>query len=383
MHICHLDPLFIPYAGGAEKVVYEVSRRLTDRHKISVLTSRLPKTKARERMANIDVKRVSPSIYLEKMPAVVPPPFTIVPFFNYSLLKEEGDLFHIHNRFWYYYGTMLTLKLLKRKKLAMTLHNALPKGISFSVDYGALAYDLLVGRRWMELSNVIIAVSEYTRDVTVPKRLHHKVHVVHNGVDVKKFDPKKSGAGIRKKLGIHENAFVVLENARLVEQKGYKYLLEAFAMLKKAHKESELVIIGRGPLKGRILQHASKLGISKSVRIVTGIPESQLPLYYRAADIFAHSAVWEPCAVVNPEALASGLPITAFNIGGNPEQIRSSYGVLTEPRNSAALHEGMEYLYDNDKEGKKFGIKARERAVKDFAWEVVADRWDSAYQSVK
>ena len=180
MHICHLDPLFHPYHGGAEKVVYEVSRRLTDRHRISVLTSRLPNTKPREKLAGMEIVRASPSIYLENMPSFVPPPFTIVPFFNCLLLKHDADLYHIHNRFWYYYGTMLNLKLLKRKKLALTLHNALPKGISPTVDYGSLAYDLLVGRRWMELSNVIIAVSEYTRDVTVPKRLHHKVHVVHN-----------------------------------------------------------------------------------------------------------------------------------------------------------------------------------------------------------
>jgi glycosyltransferase involved in cell wall biosynthesis len=333
-------------------------------------------------MGKIEVKRVFPSLYLEKMPAVVPPPYTIVPFFNFNLLGQEADLFHVHNRFWYFYGTMATIKLLKQKKLALTLHNALPKGVSFSVDNGALAYDLLVGRRWMELSDMIIAVSEYTRNVTVPKWMHEKVHVVHNGVDVKKFHPRKSGKFVRKKLGIDEDAFVVVENARMVEQKGYRYLLDAFAMLKREHHDAELLIIGKGPLKGALEAQCAKLGIAKQVHMVTGIPEAELPFYYRAGDIFAHSAVWEPCAVVIPEALASGLPIVAANIGGNPEQISPKTGILCEPYNANALFEAMDQLYEDPAERKRFGANARTRAERNFAWEIVADKWDLAYKSI-
>ena len=369
-------------------MVYEVSKRLTRKHDITVLTSRLPNTAQSETLDGIKIVRVSPAIYLEKMPALFPPPYTIVPFFNWDFVKQDADLFHMHNRFWYFYGTMLTLwarKALQGKKFALTLHNALPKGVSFGVDNGALAYDLLVGRRWMELANVIIAVSEYTRDVTVPKSLHYKVHVAHNGVDVKRFDPAKKGDAIRKKLGIDADAFVVLENARMIEQKGYPYLLDAFAMLKKKRKNAELIAIGKGPLKGMLEQMSRRLGIAESVHFVTGIPEEELPLYYRAADIFAHSAVWEPCAVVMPEALASGLPVVAARIGGNPEQIgeeRDGCGLLVEPRDAKAMFEKMDYLYENDNVRKRFGKNARERAVKKFAWEVVAEKWDRAYQSV-
>ncbi|VVC02759.1 Trehalose synthase [Candidatus Burarchaeum australiense] len=390
MRICHLDPLFYPYHGGSEKVVYEVSKRLVANqgHDITVLTSRLPNTVPSETLDGIKIVRASPSIYLEKMPALFPPPYTIVPFFNFTLMQQDADIFHIHNRFWYYYGTMLELamrKSLQGKKIAITLHNALPRGVSFGVDNGALAYDLLVGRRWMELADVIIAVSAYTRDVTVPKSLKHKVHVAHNGVDVTRFNVTASGAGVRKKLGIGADAFVVLENARMVEQKGYRYLLDAFAMLKKKHKNAELVAIGKGPLKQQLLDLAAKLGISKSVHFVTGIPEEELPLYYRAADVFAHSAIWEPCAVVHPEALASGLPVVAAAIGGNPEQIggeRDGCGLLVEPRDAKAMFEAIDGLYADEKLRKRMGANARRRAVKEFAWEVVAGKWNKAYESV-
>jgi glycosyltransferase involved in cell wall biosynthesis len=385
MRICHLDPLFPPYHGGTEKVVYEVSRRLTDRHDITILTSGLPNTKAREKMGRLEVVRASPSLYFDKMPAIMPPPFTVVPFFNFSLMQQQADLFHIHNRFWYYYGTMATIKLLKRKKLALTLHNALPRGVSFGVDNGALAYDLLVGRRWMELANVIIAVSAYTRDVTVPKRMHSKVHVVNNGVDTKMFHPnnKNGRKTVRRKLGIADDAFVVVENARMVEQKGYPYLLEAFAMLKREHKNAVLLAIGKGPLQPDLEAMCRRLGIFSSVHFVTGIPEEELPRYYAAGDIFAHGAVWEPCAVVHPEAMASGLPVVAANIGGNPEQVRPDCGMLVEPHNPKALFEAMEHLYENPAERKKMGIAARKRCEKDFDWQIVADRWDHAYSSIE
>ncbi|MBI4399292.1 glycosyltransferase family 4 protein, partial [Candidatus Micrarchaeota archaeon] len=290
------------------------------------------------------------------------------------------DIYHIHNRFWYFLGTLMAIKLIKKKKLFLTLHNARPQGISPLIDTGAGLYDDIWGHRIMEATDRIIAVSNDTLNTTVPKKLHHKARVVHNGVDIERFAPR-SGKSIREKLGL-KNEFVVISNARFVEQKGIPYLLTGFAMLKKDYKDAKLILIGKGPLKNDFVNICKKLKIEDSVIFVTGIPENELPLYYNASDLFILSSVWEPCALVLLEALASGLPIVATDIGGNPEIVNEDCGILVPARNPRAIYEQAKLLLDNPKLRRKLGDNARERAVKNFSWDIVASKMQSIYEEV-
>ncbi|MFH0818006.1 MAG: glycosyltransferase family 4 protein [Candidatus Micrarchaeota archaeon] len=387
LKICMLDPLFIPYPGGAEKVVYEFGKRLAKKgHDITVLTSRLPKTSPTEEMDGIHVIRTS-SIYFEKLPfSFLPPPFTFMPLLNIDILKQEADIFHIHNRFWYYPGTLLTLKLLKRKKLMLTLHNARATGIDFATDASGTLYDILWANRIMENCDKITAVSGWTKRITVPERLWQKSEVILNGVDTDRFKPmpKKDSQFVREKFGIG-NEELLLTNARMVKQKGYEYLLDAFAKLKsdQKHKDAKLIAIGRGPLKERILSKAKELGVSDSFFPATGIPEAELPHYYNTADVFLLSSVWEPCAVVLFEAVATGCPIVASDAGGTPEVIENQKsGILVSARDSNALCEKAKEVLENKKLASSLSKGARERAVKSLTWDVTSEKFEKVYKSM-
>ncbi|VVB66577.1 D-inositol-3-phosphate glycosyltransferase [Candidatus Gugararchaeum adminiculabundum] len=387
MKICMLDPLFHPYYGGAEKVVLEIGKRLVKRgHEITVLTSTLPN--AKEKLDEIDgiVIRRTPAIYFENLPSFMPPPYTIQPLINRDILKMDVDAFHIHNRFWYGYGTLAAVKLLKRKKLVLTLHNAKPEGISFGVDVGGQALDLLHGNRIKEAADRIICVSDYTRRVTVPSYCMRKASVIYNGVDVEKFTPakEKEGQDIKKMLGA-ENGQLILTNARLVTQKGLNYLIDAFALLKKQKEfaDSKLCIIGHGNLKGKLEAQASGLGlvVGKDVIFTTGIAEKDLPHYYNAADVFALPSLWEPSAVVLYEGLASGCAIVCANIGGN-EEIVGDAGEYVKARDVNGLAEKiMKVLSDADAR-RKMQERARERAVKNFTWDIAADKYEKVYEEL-
>ncbi|MFH1284982.1 MAG: glycosyltransferase family 4 protein [Candidatus Micrarchaeota archaeon] len=384
MKICMLDPLFYPYFGGAEKNVYEVSKRLAKKgHEIVVLTSQLPNTKREEELDGIKIKR-SASVYLEKLPSFMPPPFTVAPFFVNDLRKEEADVFHIHNRFWYYAGALLALKL-KKAKTALTLHNAKPEGISFMTDKSAALYDGVWGHRIMENMNGIIAVSEYTKRVTVPPQAQEKTVVIHNGVDVERFTPKKSGESVRAKLGVKDE-FVVMTNARLVEQKGLKYLIDAFAAFRKekGFEHAKLLFVGKGPLKEKLIVHCESLGIKneKDVFFRSGIPEEELPLYYRAADVFVLPSLWEPCAVVLFEALASGLPIITTAVGGTPEIMTRESGMLVNAHSAEEIFDELKRFAFNAELRAQFGKGARERAVNAFTWEITAEKVEKFYESL-
>jgi glycosyltransferase involved in cell wall biosynthesis len=380
MEICMLDPLFYPYFGGTEKVVYEFGKRLAKKHGISILTSQIPGTSNYEEIDGMKVYR-TPSIYLKNLPSFMPPPYTISPLLIRDLFKrQDADVFHIHCRYFYYLGTLLSIKYLMRKKLMLTLHNAKPDGISFMTDKSAALYDAVWGHRIMENCDRITAVSRYTKEVTVPRHLQHNAEVVYNGVDEKRFKPRRDNS-VREKFGVG-NAPLLLTNGRLVTQKGMYYLIEAFYMLKKNFKDAKLIIIGKGPLRDELGSQCFRLGVQDSVSFVTGIPENELPLYYNAATLFVLPSLWEPSAVVLYEALASGKAIVATNAGGNSEIVSSKCGILVPPRNPTELCDQVRLLLEDEKLRKRMEKNSRERAVENFTWDIAAKRYESIYKSV-
>jgi glycogen synthase len=381
-----LDPLFIPYPGGAEKVVFEVGKRLAKKgHEVTVLTSKIPNTASREEMEGMHIIR-TPSLYFEKLPfSFLPPPFTLSPALNYDILKQDADIFHMHNRFWYYLGTLANLKLIKRKKLMLTLHNARAIGIDQQTDVSAGFYDDIWAKRIMENCDKMTAVSDWTKRVTVPEKLWPKCEVILNGIDTTKFYPreKKLSQHIRDKFNIGDDE-LILTNARIIKQKGYEYLISAFSELvhDKEHRKAKLLIIGKGPLKEWVLEKAKALGVGDSVIITTGIPEQELPLYYNAADIFALASIWEPCAVVLFEALASGTPVVAFGAGGIPEIVDEECGRVVPPRDSHALYLKMKELLEDKKLRDKLSIRARKKAEANFTWDIAAEKFEKVYKSL-
>ena len=72
-------------------------------------------------------------------------------------------------------------------KLALTIHNALPKNINFTTDELGRFYDWFWGRKLMGAADVITAVSANTAKTTIPRRYMKKTHVIFNGVDFRRF----------------------------------------------------------------------------------------------------------------------------------------------------------------------------------------------------
>jgi glycosyltransferase involved in cell wall biosynthesis len=296
------------------------------------------------------------------------------------LKRKEADIFHIHCRYFYYLGTILAIKQIMRKKLMLTLHNAKPAGISFMTDKCAALYDAVWGYRIMENCDRITAVSRYTKEVTVPHYMQDKTEVVYNGVDEKRFKPRKDDS-IREKFGIGD-APLLLTNARLIPQKGLYYLIEAFYMLKKEFRDAKLIIIGKGPLRDVLGSHCFRLGVQDSVFFVTGIPEQELPLYYNNATLFVLPSLWEPSAVVLYEALASGKAIVATRVGGNPEIVSGECGVLVPPHNAHELYDKIKLLLEDEKMRRRMERNSRKRAVENFTWDIAAERYERIYKKL-
>ena len=281
MHVCMLNPFYFPYPGGTEKHVYEVSRRLAKMgYDISVLCApHAPGLPADEDIEGVHVRRMKWATTLYELPKPLPPPMPVNPALGLEIHKmaRECELFHIHNRFVYNLVDIALIKKIEKRKLALTFHNARPRGIEPVTDFLGGLYDDVMGYHIFKACDAIAANSRNTRDITLPNEFWNKCSIVYNGVDEKFFSPRNRGDPVIDNLGL-ENKKVVFSVARFVEQKGLVYLFDAMKEVLKKEKNAKLILLGRGPLEKQFREYINKIGIGKSVDIVTEkIPEGDSP----------------------------------------------------------------------------------------------------------
>jgi glycosyltransferase involved in cell wall biosynthesis len=112
---------------------------------------------------------------------------------------------------------------------------------------------------------------------------------------------------VRKECGIPDDALVIFCCAKLQPWKRPLDLLRAFATA--AVPRAYLVYAGDGPQRVELEQEARDLGVSEHVRILGFVNLSKLPGLYMASDLFVLPSEYDPCPLVVPEALLSGLPV--------------------------------------------------------------------------
>ena len=90
-------------------------------------------------------------------------------------------------------------------------------------------------------------------------------------------------------------------------------------MVVKKNPDYNLHIVGSGQLKNNILEHANKLGIIDSVRLLGQIPQDDLPTIYNNSEIFVMSSLWEGFPKVLLEAIACGCKVVSTKVDSSPE----------------------------------------------------------------
>lgn len=375
MEICILNPYFYPYKGGTEKVLLEVYSRLAKRHNITVLTSTVPgrNVERREEINGIKVVRLTThQIPLPELPL----PFESFENLNAEIKKVGADLYHINNRYQYFYYNLQSVKA--AGKLCLTIHNSLPMNINPQTDFGGLAYDVLWGRKIMHEADLITGVSKNAIDVTVPKRDTGKAHVVYNGVDCKNFRRyPKSNPKVEKiidDLGFHGRT--ILCNARLVPQKGQLYLLHAMSRMSEGGDMPNLLLIGKGPMERVLRLTAEQLGINLQIR--SDIGDDKLPYYYSACDVSAAPSLYEPASLAVLESMACELPVVASKVGGLPEMV-GPCGVYSKPRDPESIAQAMTKVLRDHKWAKRMGQEARRRMMEKHSWNEIAKKYEELF----
>jgi glycosyltransferase involved in cell wall biosynthesis len=135
--------------------------------------------------------------------------------------------------------------------------------------------------------------------------------------------------------------------ALLVPIKGVPYLLEALAILREKCDDFVLDIVGDGPNRSEYEELTRKLGLQDVVRFHGLKSKQEVADFMRQADIFVLPSEWEnlPCVII--EAMASGLPVVATNVGGIPEMVSDEVGILVQPGDARDLAEALGHILEH------------------------------------
>lgn len=204
-----------------------------------------------------------------------------------------------------------------------------------------------------------------------------RIRTIRNGVDLSRFG-RMNRVDARVALGLPADALIVGTVGRLVAVKDHVSLVEAVAQLRHQGFAPLLLVAGDGPLKGEIEQRAAALGITSQVRLLGHRPDVEVVL--AVLNVFVLSSVSEGLSNTILEAMASGLPVVATNVGGADELVDEGVtGLLVPARAPAAMARAMGLLFADGAIRAAMGTAARHRVEAQFSLTEMVRRYEALY----
>lgn len=186
-----------------------------------------------------------------------------------------------------------------------------------------------------------------------------------------------------------EERHIIVHVARLVEKKGTRYLLEAFAKCLQRHPEFRLVIIGDGPLRAKLEALARELSLGEKVRFEGALAHAEVLAWIRKAcalvlpSVYAATGDAEGLGMVLLEAAAQGVPLLGTRHGGIPEVIEDGItGFLVNERDVAGLSNRLSALMGDAELRRRMGLSARTMVETRFDICKQTARLESLYDQV-
>tara|TARA_R110000772_G_scaffold34729_1_gene84160 strand:- start:841 stop:1977 length:1137 start_codon:yes stop_codon:yes gene_type:complete len=189
----------------------------------------------------------------------------------------------------------------------------------------------------------ILSVSQALADEMITMGIDkEKIRVIYNGVDHQKFQVQHAIAN--KKPNDY-----ILYVGNLKKEKGVIELIKGFAEISEKYPELKLLYAGPGILRSELANQAKNLAISNKVILLGGVDHNQLPELISQARVLALPSYNEGVPNVVLEAMASGTPVLATNVGGIPEVFDENIcGKLIKPKSAHSVATGLTYILNRE-----------------------------------
>jgi len=239
--------------------------------------------------------------------------------------------------------TFAILNLLTRTPVVATLHG--------KVDVNPNEGFILV-KRWLLKKglNKVVAVSGQLAEYLAERQLFSRAQIVviHNGIDVDKYQMPDSGR-LKREMNLPENAKLVGSIGNIRPAKDYQNLIRAASLVVAKNANVHFLIAGHSkePLQSELDDLSKQLGIKEHIHFLGFLDDT--PEFLAQIDIFVLSSKSEGFSISTLEAMAAKTPIVVTRCGGPEEIIRPGVdGLVVSISSPPELAVGIERLFEED-----------------------------------
>lgn len=408
MKVCILAPEFLPPLGGVGSYTVELVKNLSQDSDldIHVVTPKRGENYTTQRVLNFfDEKITLHNISSARDAFFYNLKFQLGLLRNFQKLNkiEKFDLIHSANLV---HMPDIFLKFRKNGTPSLaTIHSSIGSQLTVNGngDTGEIKirnrapseffsslfhfYIRLMEHQYLKKTEHFIAVSHWIKETILNgtngnKRYDHaKIQVVHNGIDLKRFSPQNNG----EFPGLTEDKIKILYIGRLLAMKGLHTLIDSMKILKEQKTGKDVHFIFAGP--GNLAQWEKVLRKEKipeeNYSLLGYVPYEKINFLYNKADIFVLPSFSESCPITILEAMASGVPVIASDVGGIPEIIKDGEtGLLTSPGNPRELAGKISLLIQDKQLGKKLSLRGRELMERKFSSQLMTEKTKKVYGEI-
>jgi glycosyltransferase involved in cell wall biosynthesis len=269
------------------------------------------------------------------------------------------------------------------RPFVLTYHND-AVGIDATTKLLVMAYYRFLGRETIRRARWIITTSQhYAARSPFLKGFLSKTSTVPPGVDVTTYNPTVDPGHIRQKYGI--DGHVILFVGQLNKAHRHKGLPILIRALQHLDPSVTLVVVGDGNWRPRYANHARRIGVQDRVVFAGLVPEEEMPLYYRAADLAVLPTLTdaEGFGMVLAEANACGRPVIGTTVGGIPSAIQDGYnGFLVRPGDLDGLVEAIRAVLADEELADQMGRNGYMKVKSEFTWTQAIARTIEVYDGL-
>lgn len=368
--------------GGLARHVYYLSKALARIGiEVTVVTLEFPGAPWSEVIDNVNVERVRIEVGNPNFLSWV---FLFNHFMEkrFALLKKSVDIIHGHD--WLVALASIATKHFTNKPLVFTYHSTERGRVGTLSTPDSFTIDSLEWWCGYEASKIIVTSRSMMNEVMNAFKIpSNKISIIPNGIDISEFNIQVNPLEIKRNIGIGEDKKLVLFVGRITSQKGVTYLIQAVPKVLSAHPDARFVIVGDGWELGTIKNMIYSMGLGEYVKTLGFLPDHTVKSLMKAADVMVIPSIYEPFGIVALEAMASGTPLVASDVGGLSEIIEhEKTGLKVYPANPDSIAWGINTVLSNPRWARAMAQNALAIVKEKYSWEAIAAKTAELYRKL-
>lgn len=354
--------------AGPESLIISLSKKINkELFNPLIVTFGLPKTTAEPTLY-----QAAKSLNLDAIDLPIRSKFNPLIIFKILNLIKKYDISIIHTHDFKSNLIGFIAHLFYRKPIIATIHGRIATPFRVKVYE---AFDSLLIRLF---DKIVVGSNDLKNKLINNWKINpQKIALIHNSVDISRFNLPLPSKQIREEFNIKEEEIVITTIGQLKKEKGVDYLLRAAPKVIEKVKEVKFLICGEGAYKEELIKITKKLGIIEKV-IFTGFYKD-LNQVLGVSNIFITPSLMESLPIVVLEAMCAGLPIIGTDVGDISFCINEKNGLLIKPGSSEEIFNALIKLLGKKERLKEMGKESINLVKERFSDEVMVKKMEDIY----